>query len=253
VRTALITGASAGIGATFARHLAARGLELILVARRADRLAALARELGRAEALTADLTDPADLDRVATRARGVDLLINNAGFGTRGYFWEADPAGQESMCRLHVVATARLCHAALAGMAERGGGSIINVSSVAGFGMTPGNVSYCSTKAWINAFTEGLALEIRNRNLPVRVQALCPGFTVSEFHDVMGVDRGHVPRSWWLTPDYVVGESLRALENGKLFVVPAFRYKLVVLAQRWMPRSLLRAAAGRLARRGGRV
>ncbi|MFB3826362.1 MAG: SDR family NAD(P)-dependent oxidoreductase [Bryobacteraceae bacterium] len=253
LRTALVTGASAGLGAAFARQLAARGMQVILVARRPDRLEALAHELRGTEALVADLTNPADLERAAARAATVDLLVNNAGFGTRGFFWEADLAGQEAMCRLHVIAAMRLCHAALGGMTARGRGGIINVSSVAGFGETPGNVSYCSTKAWMNAFTEGLWMELKSRNSPVRVQALCPGFVLTEFHDVMGVDRGRIPESWWMKADYVVAESLKGLDRNKLFVIPSAFYRAVVLLQKLTPRRLFQAGAIRYSRRAGRI
>lgn len=238
-KTALVTGASAGIGAVFARKLAARGYHVVLVARRADRLEALARELSQSETLPADLTDPAGLERVAARARNVDLLVNNAGFGARGYFWEAPLATQEAMHRLHVMATMRLCHAALGGMAERRAGAIINVSSVAAFAATPGNVSYCSTKTWMNAFSEGLMLEVRSRGLPIRIQALCPGFVLSEFHDVMRVDRRTVPKNWWLDAEYVVEQSLRALDRGRFLVIPSVRYRIVVAMERLMPRPLM--------------
>src|SRR5690242_3832766 len=195
---ALITGASSGIGATFGRQLAAQGYDLILVARRIDKLEALAAELRSrhgtaADVVAADLTDDADVARVARRlasAPELALLVNNAGFGTRGLFYEADPALQDAMHRLHVLATERLTRAALPGMIERRRGGIINVSSVAAFVQSPSNVSYCATKAWMNSFTEGLWIELRSIRSPVVVQALCPGYTWSEFHDVMQADRG---------------------------------------------------------------
>ena len=137
----MVTGASSGIGAEFARRLAQDGFALILVARRREQLERLAGELGDAEILTADLAS----------TPGLDLLVNNAGFGTRGRFWEAPLDGQERMHRLHVMATMRLTRAALAAMVPRGRGGAINVSSVAGFGQSPGNISYCATKAWMNS------------------------------------------------------------------------------------------------------
>src|SRR5580658_10650919 len=163
---ALITGASSGIGAAFAAALAARGQDVVLVARRADRLEQLAESLKRshgirAEALVADLASDDDVARVVERiaaAPDLELLVNNAGFGSRGKFFEADARGQDQMHRVHVLATVRLTHAALAGMVKRARGGIINVSSVAGFWQAPGNVSYCATKCWMNSFTEGLAL-----------------------------------------------------------------------------------------------
>ena len=179
---ALITGASSGIGATFARQLAARGYDVVLVARRRELLEKLANELQAghkitAEILPADLTADTDLAAVEQRiaATGnLELLVNNAGFGTIGKFFKVDLKGQDQMHRLHVLATMRLTHAAVTGMVARNRGAIINVSSVAGFWQAPGSISYCSTKAWINSFTEGLYLELQGSESAVKVQALCP-------------------------------------------------------------------------------
>ena len=246
---AVITGASAGIGATFARHLAKRGHSLLLVARRLDRMEALARDLRSqfgvpVEVHAADLTDPDALEAVARRiadAADLGVLINNAGFGTSGYFWETDPASQDQMHRLHVVATTRLTHAALSNLVPRGkeGTGVINVSSVAAFTGAPQNVSYCATKAWMNTFTSTLAVELGGRGSPVRVQALCPGYTLSEFHDVMGSDRSGIPGSLWMTADFVVGESLQAFDRGQLIVVPGWKYKAAVGVLRMLPQSLV--------------
>jgi uncharacterized protein len=241
---AVITGASAGIGETFARALAARGYDLILVARRADRLAELARELesagnSRVETLAADLASDAGIQAVEQRLASCDalhVLVNNAGFGTKGYFAETDVDSQDQMHRLHVLATMRLSHAALQVLARRNDGAIINVASVAGFWQSPHNVSYCATKTWMNSFTEGLSYELRARGSQVRVQALCPGYTYTEFHDVMGVGRGGAPQGWWLDSRFVVSESLRGMDRGTLFVVPGLRYKIVVAAMKIMPR-----------------
>ena len=247
---AVITGASAGLGAAFARKLAARGYDLLLVARREDRLRALARELRdehgiAAEFLAADLTDPAALESVADRIRStrdLGLLVNNAGFGTNHYFFETDAGGQVQMHLLHVVATMRLSHAALANLQPRGaaGTGVINVSSVAAFAPAPQNVSYCATKAWMNRFTEGLAIELGSWKSPVTVQALCPGYTLTEFHDVTQADRSAVPKSLWCTADFVVAESLRGFDRGKLFVVPGWRYKFLVGFLRIMPGPFVR-------------
>ena len=193
---ALITGSSSGIGTTFATELAALGYDLVLVARRRDRLEELAGTLERSrgikiEILPADLTVDEELAVVEQRvvtAENLELLVNNAGFGTRGKFFQVDLQSQDQMHRLHVLATMRLTHAALTGMTARDKGGIINVSSVAGFWQSPGSVSYCATKCWMNSFTEGLALELKSVGSRVRVQALCPGYTLSEFHDVAGVD-----------------------------------------------------------------
>ncbi len=254
---AVVTGASSGIGAVFARRLAGNGYDLVLAARRRDRLDAVAGELEtrfgiRAEPLPADLADDGDLRRVEERifaAANLEFLVNSAGFGTKELFHEADPAGQERMLRLHVLATARLTRAALAGMVARKKGYVVNVSSAAAFAQSPGNVSYCSTKAWMNSFTEGLHLEMRSIGSPVRVQALCPGFTLTEFHDAMGVDRKVIPAGWWMPAEAVVDASLRALEKGTLIVVPGWRYRayaiLMSVAPRILRHALAVSAAGR--------
>ncbi len=258
---ALITGASSGIGAAFARQLAAGGHSLILVARRADRLESLAREIRASdgvsvECLRADLTldsDLAEVERRIVQAPDLALLVNNAGFGSRGRFFESPLDGQDSMHRLHVLAVMRLTHAAILGMVKRDWGAIINVSSVAAFSATPGGVSYSATKAWMNNFTEGLALELAVAGSHVRVQALCPGFTITEFHDVIHVDRKTIPRGWWMEADRVVADSLDSLNRGRVIVVPGFRYQLLVAMMRLMPRPLQRAAVKAYARRAKRA
>jgi short-subunit dehydrogenase len=247
---AVITGASSGIGAAFARKLAARGYNLLLIARREDRLRAIADEIRalhhiEAEPLVADLTIDADRGRAAQHIRtapDLALLVNNAGFGTMGYFWEADEAGQERMHRLHVLAAMSLTHAALANLVPRGqaGTGVINVSSVAAFGSSPQNVSYHATKAWMNAFTQGLATELAGRSSPVTVQALCPGFTLSEFHDVLGMERATLPSWLWMTADFVVEQSLRGFDRRKLIVVPGWRYKAVVAFLKLVPAAWMR-------------
>lgn len=258
---AAITGASAGIGATFARALAARGYDLILIARRADRLEQLAAELAKSygaksEVVAADLNVAADLERVAGQlhAANLDMLVNNAGFGTPGQFASAPYAGQEGMHLLHVMATLRLTHAVLAGMIERRAGAVINVASVAGFLTSPGAVGYGASKCWINAFTEGIWMELRGTGSPVRVQALCPGFTYSEFHDVAGMDRAKLaPKSWWFSAEQVVEESLAGLEHDRVFVIPGWRYRFLAGFVNRIPRSMRRAILLATARRNGRI
>lgn len=258
---ALITGASSGIGAAFAAALAQRKCDLILVARRLDRLEELARLLAQSEGvkvepLAADLTLDRDLALVEERiaaAPNLELLVNNAGFGSRGEFYETDLAGQDQMHRLHVLAPMRLTHAALSGMLARGKGGIINVSSVAGFWQAPGNVSYCATKCWMNSFTEGLAMELAGAGSAVKVQALCPGYTRSEFHDTAGLNREHIGKSLWMSAEEVVAESLRGLDEGKLFVIPGWRYKAATFLLKHAPRGILRGAAVRQQRRLGRI
>lgn len=252
-RLAVVTGASAGIGAVYARRLAAEGFDLVLVARRRERLEELAAELtGKhgvtVEPLPADLIRDAGVkaveDRIA-RAENLEFMLNNAGFGTLGRFTDGPIENHDAMHRLHVLATMRLSHAALRKMKTRGKGALVNVSSVAAFICRPGNTSYYATKAWMNCFTEGLYLELKAARSPVRVQALCPGFTVTEFHDVMGFDRQRVPSSLWMTAEDVVEASLRGLERNQFIVVPGWRYKLIVWLLRLTPRSVMHAA-GRL-------
>jgi short-subunit dehydrogenase len=259
---AAITGASAGIGATFARALAARGSDLLLIARRTERLEALAAELAerhgtKSEIITADLNVDADLERVAVRLQAesrLDLLVNNAGFGVKGIFATSEYAGQEAMHKLHVMATLRLTHAALQGMVARRAGAVINVASVAGFLTSPGAVSYGASKSWINTFTEGIWMELRGLGSPVRVQALCPGFTYSEFHDVAGMDRSKLaPKAWWCTAEQVVAESLAGLERDRIFVIPGFRYRMLVGLVGRIPRGLRRKLLVAVARRSGRI
>ena len=231
-----ITGASSGIGAEFARQLAPEH-DFILIARRKARLEELAERLKRqhqanAEILQADLAEEQELQSAAERIaaeKRLALLINNAGFGIRGRFWETPLAEQERMHRLHITATLRLTHAALRNMVPRDSGGIINVASMAAFVRGAGNVSYAATKSWMAAFTEGLYLELRAARSKIVVQALCPGYTYSEFHSKLGVEgeERRAPRGFWLTAEEVVAASLKGLRRGKLVVVPGWRYQLV--------------------------
>lgn len=239
---ALITGASSGIGAVFAEQLSARGFDLILVARRRDRLEQLASRLPvHCEVLTADLSVFADQQRIAQRLAEeprLELLVNNAGFGTKSRFWEAPLDSQRTMHQLHIMATVELTHAALRNMVPKGTGAVINVASVAAFTRSPSNISYCATKSWMATFTEGLALELRALRSPVQVQALCPGFTYSEFHDVMGVDRERIPKLLWLRAEDVVRDSLNGLHQRKVFVIPGWHYRFFVACFTKLPTSL---------------
>ena len=247
---AVVTGASSGIGATFARALAKRGYDIALVARREDRLRQMAEELNGAfkvncTPLKADLTQESDLRMVEdflAGAANLGMLVNNAGFGTVGRFYEAPIESQDAMHCLHVLATMRLTHAALRNLTARDQGGIINVSSVAAYVPRPGSTSYYATKAWMNCFTEGISLELKTAGSRVRVEALCPGFTMTEFHDVLGTGRDFISSPWWMPAEYVVEASLKGLEKGKLFVVPGWRYKLLVATLRMLPRPVLHYA-----------
>ena len=240
-QTALITGASSGIGAEFARQLAARGHDLVLVGRREDRLAALRDELATrhgiaAEFMVTDLAEPAGMATVERRIAGLgalDLLVNNAGFGLGGAFARADVAGQAAMLNVHTMAPMRLTHAALPGMIARRAGGIINVASLAAFMALPGEVNYCATKAYLVTFSRAVAAEVRKKG--VRVQALCPGFTVTEFHarpEQGGVGPDRTPRWMWGSARAVVADSLRALDRGQVVCVPGFLNRMIVALAR---------------------
>lgn len=236
-RLFVITGASSGIGAEYARQLAAAGYDLVLVARRRSRLDALAQQIEADYSVSvavhpADLTHPPDVERLAEFIRlqsHLYGLVNNAGFGTQGSYAEAPLAPQLQMLDVHVRATMILCRAALPRLEERGKGVIINVSSVAAFLPAAGNTTYSATKAFLSTFSRGLAVELRHTD--IRVQAVCPGFTRTEFHDTdeyADFDRGRVPAPMWMTSQQVVRASLRALETEKVIVIPGLRYKLMI-------------------------
>lgn len=242
----MITGASSGIGLEFARRLAVR-YDLLLIARRRQLLDNLADELrsqhgSKVDILVADLTDDDHLTHAAAAIAGsanLALLVNNAGFGYRGLFWEADLDTLEKMHRLHVMAIVRLTHAALGVLVRRNAGAVINVASVAAFAQRAGSGSYGATKSWVAAFTEGLYLDLLEARSAVTVQALCPGFTYSEFHDLLGEDRhSFAPPAFWLTAEAVVEQSLDALTRKSLFVIPGWRYKVMVTLMRKVPMAL---------------
>ncbi|WP_433224570.1 SDR family NAD(P)-dependent oxidoreductase [Microtetraspora malaysiensis] len=248
--TALITGATAGLGAAFARRLAADGLSLVLVARDEARLTASAAELRKrygvaVEVLPADLSLDEGVHRVEERLeRGVDLLVNNAGFGHPGAFLEVPVSDEVTMLRVHCEAVLRLTLAALPGMRSRGRGYVINVASVAAF-FTRG--TYSASKAWVVNFSESAAAEIPEPN--VRVMALCPGFVRTEFHQRAAMDTSGIPDFLWLSADQVVDEAMRDLARGRRVSVPTARYKAIVSVGRFVPRTLIGQVSGRLGRR----
>lgn len=231
---AVVTGASAGIGRVYAQQLAARGYDLLLVARDAARLDALCGELAqthgvRAEAWVADLSEDAAIAALAERLRTeprLAVLVNNAGFGTRGVIGKADAAGQARMLRLHVQAVHELTQAAVPGMRERRRGWVITVASVASWVPALGNVNYNSTKAYQRMYCEALALELAGSG--VHVHAVCPGFTYSEFHDRLGTGRTGLPQWSFLPAERVVQESLaHAAAGGGPVLVPGKRWKVL--------------------------
>jgi uncharacterized protein len=242
-RTALVTGPTSGIGTAFARRLARRGYDLVLVARDERRLRELAAELERehgvaTEVIVADLADRAALAgverRVADPARPVDLLVNNAGFGHKRPFLDNSVEDEQQMLDVLVTAVLRLSHAALGTMVERGSGSIVNVSSVAGF-LSRG--TYGAAKAYVTSMSQWADATYRGRG--VRVMALCPGFTRTEFHARMGVGRGSAPSFLWLDADRLVRDALADLDRGKSASVPGRRYRVLVAVGRHLPASLL--------------
>jgi short-subunit dehydrogenase len=236
-RTALITGASAGLGAEYARRLAAAGTDLVLVARRLDRLDDLARELREkhgvtVETIRADLSTADGIDRVEHCIAGnetLDLLVNNAGFGGGpGPFAEREAGRHSGMVRVHVTAAVRLSRAALPGMIARGRGGVINVASIAAFSPFSGAM-YSGTKAFLVMFSENLRSELRGTG--VSVQALCPGMTHTEFHEVAGIDKAIVPKPFWMTAAEVVRISLRRLGRGAV-CVPGWKNKVIAFLMR---------------------
>ncbi|SFN58173.1 MULTISPECIES: SDR family NAD(P)-dependent oxidoreductase [Actinomadura] len=241
--TAFITGATAGIGAAFARRLASDGFDLVLLARDAERLERTAADLRekyavRTEALPADLSAEDGLAAAEKRVRdGVDLLVNNAGFGNKGVFLDVPVSDELTMLKVHCEAVLRLTHAVLPGMLERGRGGVINVSSAAAFA-TRG--TYGASKAWVVSFSQGVAADIGARSRGgVRVMALCPGFVRTEFHDRAQMDMSDVPKFMWLDKDDVVNAALRDLRRGVQVSVPSPQYKAIVGVGRLLPRGLV--------------
>lgn len=252
--TALITGATAGMGAAFARRLAAEHADLVLVARDGARLEQAAASLREAygvdvAVLPADLATRDGCARVERRLleAPVDLLVNNAGMGLGGRFEQRSIDDSERLTKLNVLAVMRLSHAALQGMLARGRGDIVNVSSVAGFVPGARDATYSASKAWVTMFSESLHEQVRGRG--VRVLAVCPGFVHTEFHQRAGLDMSGLPDALWTDAEQVVAEALHALRRGRAVVVPGRQYKVVVQAVRHLPRSLVRTATSRAARR----
>ena len=247
--TALVTGATAGIGAAFARQLAARGSDLVLVDRDEQRLRAFADTLPtQVEVLPADLADDEGCAAVEKRcSAGVDVLVNNAGLGTKGAFHTVPREDEEHLLRLNVRAVMRLAHSALAPMVERGSGSIVNVSSVAGVSPGARGATYSASKAWVTNFSESLHLHYAPRGL--QVLALCPGFTRTEFHSRAQMDVSGIPDRLWLDADDVVRTALRDLAAGKSLSIPGAQYKAVVAAGRLLPTSVRSAVVRRVSGR----
>lgn len=255
--TALVTGASAGIGQAFCRLLAVQGYDVIAVARRSERLAALARELTSAHAievlpLAIDLGAPDAAACIvnAVAGRDVDVLINNAGYGVPGrYLAHAWPV-HERFQRVMIETVAELSHALVAPMCARGRGTVINVASLAGYlPGSAGHTLYAASKAWMIRFSESLALECEAAG--VHVCALCPGFTYSEFHDVIGTRArlASLPRWLWMSAERVAAEGWRAAAAGRLVHIPGRINRVIATLAGALPRAVAHAISRRESRR----
>lgn len=255
---ALITGASSGIGAAFAEQLAGAGCDLVLVARTVERLEALADTLRvrhgrRIEVIPADLTADAAgatlAAAVAEHGLEIDLLINNAGFGTAGSFHTLDATHEHREILLNAAAVVDLCHAFVPAMLERGRGAVINIASMAGFQPVPYMSVYGATKAFVLSFSQGLWGEVRDKGL--RVLCVCPGPVDTPFFEATGKSgmREAVPRGMMATADAVVADSLKALQRGRTVLVPGIGNRLTAAGSRLIPRNLLTRLTAQVMRR----
>ena len=242
--TALITGATAGIGAAYAKLLAKEGFDLVLVARDLPRLKGVAKELSKlykikAETIKADLTKPAQLakveKRLANNSKPIEVLINNAGFGLKDSFLVSNLAKEQELLDVLVTAPMRLSHAVLPGMIKRNSGSIVNVSSVASF-IAGG--TYSAAKSYLTVFSEYLHTELRDTN--IKVSALCPGFTRTEFHARGKMKMSGLPNYMWTAVDQVVAKSWRYVKAGKVICIPGWQYMLLSSIARIAPRPIVR-------------
>ena len=248
--TALVTGGTAGIGNAFVRALAARGDDLVIVARDSERMNSLAAELNKTygvevECLRADLSQRADVDLVAARIedpeRPIDLVVNNAGFGLHSRLLDPDVEQHRLAMDVMCFAVLVLSGAAARAMAARGHGRIINVSSTSAWAML-GN--YSAIKAWVLRYTESLAIELRGTG--VTATALCPGWVHTEFHDRAGISATSLPDIVWIPADELVREALRDADAGKVISIPTLKWKVAIAVAQYGPQSLVRWVSGKL-------
>jgi short-subunit dehydrogenase len=246
-KIAVITGATSGIGASFAHYFARQGYYLILTGRRRDIIQQVADELqnkynAEIEIIIADFSSESELSKLIQRIdqiERIEVLVNNAGFGSTKNFLTDDYQNQEKMIQVHIHALLRLTHHVIPKMIKNGKGYIVNVSSIAAFLASPQHELYCSTKAFINVFSESLYMSLKGQN--IKVQSLCPGLTRTDFHQKLNwhpdnlKDRGLIK---WMTPDFVVQKSVAALNKNKVIVIPGIIYKLVYLSIKILPRSI---------------
>ncbi|MFH8567083.1 SDR family NAD(P)-dependent oxidoreductase [Streptomyces sp. NPDC017993] len=253
--TALITGATAGIGAAFARRLASDGHSVVLVARDEKRLREQATELHdrhgiEAEVLSADLSTEEGIAAVEARLadpkQPVDLLVNNAGFGNKGEYLEVSMADELTMLKVHCEAVLRLTTSAVRGMRDRRRGAVVNVASVAAF--VPRG-TYGASKAWVVQFTQGAARDLAGSG--VRLMALCPGFVRTEFHQRAGMGTDNIPGWMWLDADKLVDAAMKDLTRGKSLSIPDPRYKALMGAVKLAPRGVLGGLSSRTGRKYG--
>ncbi len=253
-RRALVSGASSGIGAAFAKRLAADRYDLTLVARNRERLESVASAL-RADhgagvrVLPADLTKTVQLrkvERAIEADENLEILVNNAGFGTMGLFAELDAAVEEDEIRLNILALMRMTRAALPGMIRRHRGAIINVSSMAGLQPGPTTATYSATKAYVNAFSESIHEELKGSG--VQIQVLCPGFTRTEFQQRANIDASALPDIAWMEAGDVVDASLAGLNRGDVVCVPGFLNRILAMTVSSIPRPVARVILGTAAR-----
>ncbi len=254
-RLALITGASSGIGADFARELAAQNHDLFITARRLDRLESLKKEIEQqygvqVHTFTADLIDPdgvnSILEELHRQNLKVDVLINNAGFGARVFILDKRPEDWDNIIRVNVNSLVALTMGILPSMVERQNGKILNVSSTGAFQAVPWLTVYAATKAFILSFSEGLAAELKDQHINVQVTCLCPGPTRTEFHTLADADDIGFPDFAWMESDQVVTAGLNALERGERVCVPGVYNKLSLHSQRLVPRSIVTHMVGNM-------